>query len=176
MATHAATRNLSGLARALAQHGLLPEAEADALQQQAQSSGVTFVEQVLTSKRFSAQQVAVALQREINDGVEQWVAGTDKGRQRLAGWGDEVLLEGDPFVAVEHGLAGADQPVALAYDRRDVGHLVTARLPLPHGTPKPTEALEEKGLDVVGLEAAGLGALHVLPDALHAASVHGVMS
>ena len=59
MATHAATRNLSGLARALAQHGLLPEAEADALQQQAQSSGVTFVEQVLTSKRFSAQQVAV---------------------------------------------------------------------------------------------------------------------
>jgi type IV pilus assembly protein PilB len=59
MATHAATRNLSGLARALAQHGLMPEAEADALQNQAQSAGVTFVEQLLTSKRFSAQQVAV---------------------------------------------------------------------------------------------------------------------
>ncbi len=59
MATHAATRNLSGLARALAQHGLMPESEADALQNQAQSAGVSFVEQLLTSKRFSAQQVAV---------------------------------------------------------------------------------------------------------------------
>jgi len=59
MATHAATRNLSGLARAFAQHGLLPESEADSLQTQAQSAGITFVEQVLIAKRFSAQQVAV---------------------------------------------------------------------------------------------------------------------
>ncbi|MEO8486085.1 MAG: type IV-A pilus assembly ATPase PilB [Betaproteobacteria bacterium] len=59
MATHAATRNLSGLARALAQHGLMPEVEAESLQNQAQSAGITFVEQLLTSKRFTAQQVAV---------------------------------------------------------------------------------------------------------------------
>ncbi|MFO1306935.1 MAG: type IV-A pilus assembly ATPase PilB [Burkholderiales bacterium] len=59
MATHAATRNLSGLARALAQHGVMPESEAESLQNQAQSAGVTFVEQVLTSKRLSASQVAV---------------------------------------------------------------------------------------------------------------------
>ena len=59
MATHAATRNLSGLARALAQHGVMPESEAESLQNQAQSTGVTFVEQVLTSKRLSASQVAV---------------------------------------------------------------------------------------------------------------------
>ena len=59
MATHAATRNLCGLARALAQHGLMPEVEAEALQTQAQSAGITFVEQLLTSKRFTAQQVAV---------------------------------------------------------------------------------------------------------------------
>jgi type IV pilus assembly protein PilB len=59
MATHAATRNISGLARALAQHGLVSEAEAEALQTQAQQSGITFVEQVLQGKRFTAQQVAV---------------------------------------------------------------------------------------------------------------------
>ena len=59
MATHAAQRNISGLARALAQHGLMSEAEAEALQNQAQQAGVTFVEQILTGKRFSAQQVAV---------------------------------------------------------------------------------------------------------------------
>src|SRR5262245_56709559 len=59
MATHAATRNLSGLARAFAQHGLMPEAEADGLQTQAASAGITFVEQVLQSKRYTAQQVAV---------------------------------------------------------------------------------------------------------------------
>jgi len=59
MATHAATRNLSGLARAFAQHGLMPESEADSFQTQAQSAGITFVEQLLTGKRFTAQQIAV---------------------------------------------------------------------------------------------------------------------
>ena len=59
MATHAATRNLSGLARALAQHGVMSEHEAEAMQTQAQSSGVTFVEQVLLGKRMTPQQLAV---------------------------------------------------------------------------------------------------------------------
>ena len=59
MATHAATRNISGLARALAQHGVMSEHEAEVLQTQAQSAGVTFAEQLLTGKRMTAQQLAV---------------------------------------------------------------------------------------------------------------------
>src|SRR6266496_3902647 len=59
MATHVATRNISGLARALAQHGVMSEHEAEVLQSQAQSAGVTFAEQVLTGKRMNAQQLAV---------------------------------------------------------------------------------------------------------------------
>ena len=39
MATHAATRNISGLARALAQHGVMSEHDAEALQTQAQTAG-----------------------------------------------------------------------------------------------------------------------------------------
>ena len=59
MATHAATtRNLSGLARALAQHGLLSEYDADAIHTQAQSGGVTFVEQLLSNKRMTPSQLA----------------------------------------------------------------------------------------------------------------------
>ncbi|HET8876279.1 MAG TPA: type IV-A pilus assembly ATPase PilB [Casimicrobiaceae bacterium] len=63
MATHAATRNISGLARALAQHGVMSEHEAEALQMQSQSSGVSFVEQVLSGKRLSAHQLAVFASR-----------------------------------------------------------------------------------------------------------------
>ena len=63
MATHAATRNISGLARALAQHGVMSEAEAEALQTQSQSAGVAFVEQVLSGKRLSAHQLAVFASR-----------------------------------------------------------------------------------------------------------------
>jgi type IV pilus assembly protein PilB len=59
MATHVATRNISGLARALAQHGVMSEHDAEALQTQAQSTGVSFVEQVLSGKRMSAQQLAI---------------------------------------------------------------------------------------------------------------------
>src|SRR3989440_928635 len=59
MATHAATRNISGLARALAQHGVMSEHEAEAMQSHAQSAGMTFVEQVLLGKRMTPQQLAV---------------------------------------------------------------------------------------------------------------------
>ena len=63
MATHAATRNISGLARALAQHGVMSEHEAEALQTQAQSTGVSFVETVLLGKRLTAVQLAVFASR-----------------------------------------------------------------------------------------------------------------
>jgi type IV pilus assembly protein PilB len=63
MATHVATRNISGLARALAQNGLMSEYEAEALQTQAQASNITFVEQVLIGKRMTAQQLAVFASR-----------------------------------------------------------------------------------------------------------------
>jgi len=63
MATHAAQRNLSGLARALAQQGLVSEADADAIQSQAAQSGVSFVEQLLQNKRMSAAQLAVFASR-----------------------------------------------------------------------------------------------------------------
>ena len=64
MATHAAsTRNISGLARALAQHGLMTEYEAETLQTQAQQAGTTFVDHVLAGKRISASQLAVFASR-----------------------------------------------------------------------------------------------------------------
>jgi len=64
MATHAAsTRNLSGLARALAQHGLMTEYEAEMLQTQAQQAGVPFVEHVLAGKRITPTQLATFTSR-----------------------------------------------------------------------------------------------------------------
>src|SRR5438270_9433285 len=63
MATNLATRNVSGLARAMVQHGLLTEFDAEALQGQAQTGSIGFVEQVLVSKRMTASQVAVFASR-----------------------------------------------------------------------------------------------------------------
>jgi type IV pilus assembly protein PilB len=63
MATHAAPRTISGLARALAQSGVMSDYEAESLQSQAQASGVSFVEQVLIGKRMTAQQLAIFASR-----------------------------------------------------------------------------------------------------------------
>src|SRR4030095_6069756 len=64
MATHvASTRNISGLARALAQHGLMTEYEAETLQTQAQQAGVSFVDHVLAGKRISSSQLAIFASR-----------------------------------------------------------------------------------------------------------------
>src|SRR6185436_2829252 len=58
-----AVRNISGLARAMVQQGLLSEFDADALQTQAKAASLGFVEQVLVSKRMTAQQVALFASR-----------------------------------------------------------------------------------------------------------------
>ena len=63
MATHAAPRNISGLARAMVQHGLLSEYDAETLQNQAQAANVGFVEQTVTSRRMTAAQVAIFASR-----------------------------------------------------------------------------------------------------------------
>ena len=64
MATHAATtRNISGLARALAQHGLMTENDAEAMQSQARTAGISFVEQMLAGKRLSAARLATFASR-----------------------------------------------------------------------------------------------------------------
>jgi len=63
MATKAATQSLSGLARAMVQHGLLSEYDAETLQGQAQTANVGFVEQMVLSKRMNATQVAVFASR-----------------------------------------------------------------------------------------------------------------
>ncbi|HZQ60456.1 MAG TPA: type IV-A pilus assembly ATPase PilB, partial [Casimicrobiaceae bacterium] len=64
MATHVASaRNISGLARALAQHGLMSEGDAEAMQSQAKTAGITFVEQVLAGKKLSSTQLATFASR-----------------------------------------------------------------------------------------------------------------
>jgi len=63
MATKAAVSSISGLARAMVQHGLLSEYDAETLQGQAQTASIGFVEQMLLSKRMNAAQVAVFASR-----------------------------------------------------------------------------------------------------------------
>ena len=117
----------------------------------------------------------MALQGEVDGGGQQWVAGRDEGRQRLARWRDQRLFEGDPFVARQHRLTEPDEAVAVAKRGRDVGQLVAPRLTLLEGAAQAGEGLEEERLDVVRLEASRLGALHVLPDAMNATGIHGVV-
>jgi type IV pilus assembly protein PilB len=58
MAVNPSYAALSGLARALVQHGRLPEAVAEDLQTQARGAGSTFIETLVGAKRLSAMEVA----------------------------------------------------------------------------------------------------------------------
>ncbi|MBB5017380.1 type IV pilus assembly protein PilB [Chitinivorax tropicus] len=58
MAASPSSTQLSGLARALVQHNLLPQTDADNLQSQANTAGISFIQQVLLSKRLNAYQIA----------------------------------------------------------------------------------------------------------------------
>ncbi len=58
MATTSASQRVSGLARALVQQGMLTETDAENLQNQANASRISFVEQILLAKRTTAPQLA----------------------------------------------------------------------------------------------------------------------
>src|SRR5690606_2998799 len=112
------------------------------------------------------QEVAVALEGEVERRVEEGVAGADEGREGLARRRDQLLLEGEPFVALGDRLADPDLPVAVPDQGGDVPDLVAPRLALAHGPVEPLKGLEEERLDVMRLQPPRLGALHLLPDPL----------
>jgi len=56
-------RNINGLARAMVQHGLLTEHDANTLQGQAQAANISFVEQIVVNKRMNSSQVALFASR-----------------------------------------------------------------------------------------------------------------
>jgi len=58
MAANIRTLNLSGLARALVQHGTLHNAEAETLAADAKAANLGFIEQLVASKRMGAREVA----------------------------------------------------------------------------------------------------------------------
>jgi len=58
MAVNPSLGSLSGLARALVQHGRMPEAVAQELQKHARESGAGFIEQVVRSRRMTSAEVA----------------------------------------------------------------------------------------------------------------------
>ena len=134
-------------------------------------SVVAFVDQ----HGAALQQLAVAFERHVHDGIEQWVTRTDEGRERLAGRCYERLLEHDPLVAGQHRLADAERAVAAPDQRGHMGHLVAARLALAGRAAQPPECLPEERLDVVRLQATGFGPLHLFADAVYAARIHHVV-
>ena len=92
---------------------------------------------------------------------------TANGEARLVERADGFLGEADALVALEDRLvlaaiAAGDAAVALADRGRDVGDLEAARFARMDRAAERLEGLQEERADEVGLEAAGLGLLHLL--------------
>ena len=133
-------------------------------------AGVAFVDE----DSALLEQVAMALEGAVDDGIEEGMAGADEGCGGKVVAGGEGLFEGDAFVAAQDGYAGADGALDVANGGGDVGDLVAAARALAGAATDALEGLEEEGLDVVGLETAGFGALHAGAHAVDAAGIHGV--
>ena len=121
------------------------------------------------------QQVAVTLQREVDDGIEERMTWTDEGCQRLALRCYQGFLKDDALVARQNGLANTDEPIPVAHGCRDVGDLKAAGFSLLGDAAEPLEGFVKERFDVMGLQAARIGAFHVFADALHLADIHRIM-
>ena len=93
-------------------------------QHSGRGAGIAFVHK----HAAAAQEVAVPFKREVEDRLQQRVAGTNECGHHLARWPQEVLLEGDPFVSLKHGFAQADRTISIAHRHGHVSDFVTKRL------------------------------------------------
>src|SRR5690606_4332027 len=111
----------------------------------------------------------MALESKVEHCVEERMTGTDESSKGFPWNRDQVLLEGDPLVAREHGIGLSDQPIALPHGSWNVRDLVAAILSLPCGAAEIPESLEKELLDVVRLQPSRFRSLHLLSDASDAA-------
>ena len=84
----------------------------------------------------------MALERQVECGIQQRVAGVGEGRQGLARRRDEGFFAGDALVTWKRRLTDTNEVVAVADGRRDVGHLIAARFPLAGRPPKLLQGFE----------------------------------
>ena len=90
----------------------------------------------------SFQQFPVPFQCQVENGRQERVPRTDKGRGRLARHRQQRLLESDTFVAGQNRLAHADLPIAVTYRGRYVTYLVASRFALACGAAEVSKCLE----------------------------------
>ena len=86
----------------------------------------------------------MAFDRQVDDGVEQWMAGGDQVGGGLTRHAHVFLLEADTFVAAQDGRAQPDLAVAGTDVGGDVGHFEAAVLPLARRPPSRVNAVVKK--------------------------------
>ena len=118
------------------------------------------------------QQVLIAFQGEVDDGIEQGMARTDEGSQRLALWRHQGFIKGNPLVARQDGFANAYDAVPAPHRGGDVSDFVTAGFSLLDGAAKPLEGFVKEGLDVVGLQRRA--SARPCPRMRCTAGIHGI--
>jgi hypothetical protein len=75
----------------------------------------------------TAQEIAVAFKRQIDNRVKEWVPRSDESGERLALWCHERFFKGNTLVAWQDRLANANCAGAIAHGGWHVGNLVTVR-------------------------------------------------
>ena len=121
------------------------------------------------------EQVAVSFKSQVDRRVEKRVARGDERREWLAMRRYERLFESDPLISGQDGRTGPDQAVPVPDRGWNVGDFVPPRFPLLPFSAQPPERFEKERFDVMGLEAPGLRALHILPDISDTGYIHDIV-
>ena len=101
--------------------------------------------------------------------------GTYKGRQGLPLGIDQLFFKGDPLIPGQNRFPGSDEPVPISDDRRHMGDFIPARFTGSGSPAQILKGLPEKGFNIVGLEAPGIGPLHIFPDLSNFPGIHGIV-
>ena len=119
------------------------------------------------------QDAAAMLEDDVDDGVEQWMAGAEQLGMMSIRHIDLMFLEADAFIALQDMFEMVGCALAAHLERRALD-LVAALLARHRAPAEGFECRKEEALDEVWLELACLHALHVGTDGCDVGRAHDV--
>src|SRR6266508_5340837 len=122
-----------------------------------------------------AKRVAMAFQHEINRGVEERMAGRNEGGRRFAFESHVAFVEGDALVGVQHRGASSNNAIMQADFSRHATNLESPWFTLEKLAAEHLKRFIEERPDIVRLQFASLGTVHLVANLAHTRSREGFM-
>jgi hypothetical protein len=131
---------------------------------------------LVNKQSASLQQLTVTLEREVKNGLQQWMTRSEQLGGRVAFQTGEALVEGDSLITRKHLSGATDYPVPLTNSLGDPRDLESKAFSFGHTATQTLEAVCKPCPNMMWLQLACFGLKQILTNAFNIGGIEDVRS